>query len=142
MYNEQFINQLIDQAINDKSRYKKVTHTPIEIGDLVLLKEACTKPSNYPMARVKRVTVNDLGEVTGAVVAKGATGEWVKRHSSAIIPLLRLKSTNMPNTSADGVERVPVIRQGETLPSAGRPPRRGAAVVSEQRSHAMLNGDL
>ena len=77
----QFLTQFIDQAVNDKSRYEKFTHTRVEVGDIVLLKENCTKPTNYPMARVKRIQVNDLGVVTGTIVQKGSGGECVKCHS-------------------------------------------------------------
>ena len=40
------------------------------------------------MGRVLETTVNDLGEVTGAVVFKGSSNENVKRHASVLIPLL------------------------------------------------------
>ena len=64
------------------------------MGDLVLLKDNCTKPTNYPMPRIKRFQVNDLGEVTGAIVQKGSSGKCVKRRFSTLIPLLRMKDDN------------------------------------------------
>ena len=45
------------------------------------------KPSNYPMRIVKKVTLNDLDEVTDIVVFKGASCETVRRHVTSIISL-------------------------------------------------------
>ena len=88
LYNEEFFGTLVKQATNKKDRFKPKNHEPIQKNDIVLLKEAFTKPSNYPMGLVKDVEVNSLGEVTGASILKGSTGELVKRHSSVLIPLL------------------------------------------------------
>ena len=46
------------------------------------------KPSNYPMGIVRKVTMNDLDEVTDIIVFKGASRETVRRHVTSIIPLL------------------------------------------------------
>ena len=43
------------------------------IGDIALLKEENMKPNQFPMAIVKSIVENDLGEVTGAVLFKGKT---------------------------------------------------------------------
>ena len=36
----------------------------------MLLKEVNTKPNHYPLALVKETVVNDLGEITGAIIFK------------------------------------------------------------------------
>lgn len=38
------------QATNRKDRYKSVTHDRLYVGDIVLMKEMCNKPTSYPMA--------------------------------------------------------------------------------------------
>ena len=48
IYHEQFIPQLISQAVNEKDRYRPVRHKFISVHDIVLLKEPLLKPSNYP----------------------------------------------------------------------------------------------
>ena len=133
IYNAEFLPQLITQATNEKSRYKPVTHKPIGVGDIVLLKEDHTKQSNYPMARVKKITLNELGEVTGATVFKGRTKETVKRHSSVIIPLLHDTLVDVA-TDTDA----PASSACDTRAKALRV-QRAAATESERRTRAMLN---
>ena len=87
------------------------------------------------MGRVTSIQVNHLGEVTGAVVKKGATGEHVKRHSSVIIPLLRMCECNeiiseQHNLSCNDAP-------SSTGGGAGRPAR-AAAIASRQRTKAMM----
>ena len=86
IYNIEFLTKLIGQATDDKSRYKPVSHDPVEVGDIVLLRKVHYKPTNFPMAVVKSVIINDLSEVTAVTVFKGVTRELVKRHASTIIP--------------------------------------------------------
>lgn len=88
IYNGEFMQNLISQAVDKPNRYAPVNHERLKLGDIVLLKEPHTKCYNYPMAVVKELTVNDSDEVTGVVVMKGRTREFVKRHVSAVIPLL------------------------------------------------------
>ena len=132
-YNVEFLPQLIAQATNDKSRYKPVSHDPIQVGDIVLLKEEHTKQCNYPMARVKRITLNELGEVTGAVLLKGSTGETVRRHSSVIIPLLQ---DTMHADPPDFPVNVHVAQ--DSANKRDRRTQRTAAAASERLSKAML----
>ena len=54
LYNAEFLNTLIKQALNEKSRYKPTYHDKISLGDVVLLKEDYHKPVNYPMGIVKK----------------------------------------------------------------------------------------
>ena len=46
------------------------------------------KPTNYQMAIVTKVIINDLEEVTAVEARKGKNREVVKRHVNSIIPLL------------------------------------------------------
>ena len=69
----------------------------IKEGDVVLLKEVNTKPNHYPLGIVKKVVENDEGEITGAEVLKGKTKEYVKRHSSTLIPLLSVNEEKVNN---------------------------------------------
>ena len=87
-YHEQFIPNLINQAVNIKDRYKPVLHKNVSVGDIVLLKEPMLKPSNYPLGIVTKAILNDLQEVTSVDVRKGCNREIVKRHIETIIPLL------------------------------------------------------
>ncbi|XP_064096674.1 uncharacterized protein LOC135208434 isoform X2 [Macrobrachium nipponense] len=79
-YNFEFLTNLIYQATNEKSRYKPVDHKKPEIGDIVLIKETNTKPSNYPMAVVKKIKINELDEVSEVELLKGGSRELVRRH--------------------------------------------------------------
>ena len=88
IYHEEFLVNLVQQAISEKDRYKPVGHACIEVGDLVLMKEPLLKSSQYPIGIVKEKTENSNGEVTGVVLRKGNTRETVKRHISCIIPYL------------------------------------------------------
>lgn len=94
MYNQEFFSKLVDQAVDKGDRYVSKKHAVISIGDVVCLKEKFCKPNNYPLAVVKEVTVNDFGEITSARIKRGDTGEIVNRHSSVLIPLLQLHSSN------------------------------------------------
>ena len=76
-YNEEFLAKLIYQAVNQQDRYTPITHRAIKVGDIVLLKEQFTKPSNYPLAIVKEIVVNDIGGTTGAILLKGNFRERV-----------------------------------------------------------------
>ena len=108
LYNEEFIQKLLDQSIDKDNRYHPTFHNTINVGDIVLLKEEYVKAHLYPMGRITKTVVNDLGEVTGVEIKKGKTGEIVKRHVTSVIPLLKL---NLPSVTSNSI---PV-----TLSSAG-----------------------
>ena len=91
LYQSEFLQQLMNQAIDRDNRYKPVLHKPLKKGDIVLLKEENCKPNHFPLGMVEEVVLNDLQEVTGAIVRKGTTRERVKRHSSTIIPMINVK---------------------------------------------------
>ena len=135
IYSNEYLGKLIDQATNEKDRYCKVTHDGIEVGDIVLLKEDFTKPIDYPMGRIQTVQVNSLGEVTGATVKKGKTNEIVKRHSSVLIPLLRMREC----FATEGeVAKNFANNAHENAVATEKRPRRAAAVASESRTRTML----
>ena len=141
IYNEEFLYKLLDQSVNEKSRYEKVTHKGLEVDDLILLKEENMKPSSYPLCRVKEVTINDLGEATGAILVKGCNGETIKRHSSCIIPLLQVKEfPNPPFRVSDAAPDQGGSTDAE--PDQGVPtharPKRVAAVQSGRLTKQML----
>ena len=157
-YHEEYFVKLLSESVDRKDRYQPITHSPVAPGDLVLIKEEYSKPSSYPMGRVKSVVTNELDEVTGAHIMKGKTREVVKRHSDAIIPLLRMSECPSYNslvvpTGGDGGGGAsdPAGTGGVTCGHAedetvrnpgactvGRPPRRAAALQSEQRSRLAL----
>ena len=66
-----------------------MTHKNLHVGDIVLVKESFCKPIHYPMAIVKEVVLNNIGEVTSVTLFKGKTRETIKRHSSNLIPILQ-----------------------------------------------------
>ena len=128
-YNEEFTNNLISQAINDKNRYKPISHDTLDVGDVILLKETLLKPSVYPLAVVRKVVKNSLNEVTDVIAFKGKTQEIVKRHSSSIIPLYR------PNINAK--MDVPIDTQ-DAEKKVKRHTNRSAAHVSRAKTASML----
>lgn len=89
VYNEEFKNNLMTQAMDKNLRYKKVLHNKVEPGDIILLKEDLTKFNNFPLARVHATVVNSLGEVTAVKALKGCSRELVERHINTVIPLLK-----------------------------------------------------
>ena len=136
-YNEEFMLKLLDQSLDDKSRYKKVSHQGLEVGDIVLIKEQNTKPSSYPMARVEKVQLNESGESTGAIVIKGCNREKVKRHASCLIPILQMKECPNISPLIAGEQSAARTAVHEEPPRV-KPPRRKAAMVSKQRTKSML----
>ena len=129
IYNNEFIRTLISQAVDQKDRFQPVTHKGVRIGDIVLLKEVNTKPNYYPLAIVRDVLVNNLGEVTGAIVFKGKTRELVKRHASTIIPLLQTNDADYLSESNNG--------HSNFVEDKKRPTRK-AAIVGRAKTQAML----
>ena len=131
LYNEEFLNTLVTQAVDKKDRFRPVKHEKIEEGDLVLIKENFCKSSDYPMAIVKDVIINDLGEVTGATLKKGKTGELTKRHSSNIIPLLRADKDFKTFDSA-------MVDQDQSSVCEPKRQKRSAAIESQRKTKKLL----
>lgn len=95
IYNDEFQQTLINQAINSKDSFKPVNHTILNVGDIVLLKDPMLKVNHFPMGIVRETFKNEAGEVTNIVVKKGSTRELVKRHVSSIIPLVKSEKTEV-----------------------------------------------
>ena len=130
-YEKELTGTLIHQAVNRDKRYVPISHRAIEVGDIVMIKDDFSKPINYPLAVVKDVQINSLGEVTGATLMKGRNHEIIKRHSNAIIPLLANATT--PNTK-------PLINNAEVnQPSR---PMRKSAIKGRQKVSEWINQDL
>ena len=131
IYQNEFLKNLISQAVDRSGRYRPVTHHEVKIGDIILLKEPNQKPNHYPMGIVKKVFKNNLGEVTGALILKGKTREMVKRHSSTIIPLLEENSSdvNVVDNGSQGNAKIKIKK------------KRKAAEISEQKTRNILLND-
>ena len=132
LYNEEFLNTLICQAVDKKDRFRPVKHEKIEKGDVVLIKENFCKASDYPMAVVEDVVINDLGEVTGATLKKGKTGEITKRHSSNIIPLLKLEN-DLASKDNDSVSN------NDSVVCKPKRHKRKAAIKSAEKTKKLLS---
>ena len=129
IYYGEFLSTLISQATDRKDRYRPVNHEKLGPGDIVLLKEPLCKPSSYPMAIVKDVNINSLGEVTGVTVFKGKTRESVKRHVSSVIPLLK-DSLLKPDIDLNIADR---------LDNSDDPPRRYARKAATKCRNLLKN---
>ena len=119
IYQDEFLADLTRQATNLKERYIPVKHQKLEKGDIVLLKEPLTKSINFPMGRVKEVTINTLGEVTDAIIMKG-NRETVKRHVKSLVLLLKASEV-----IAD-TPLVPDLTSSSTEDRSVRPKRKAA----------------
>ena len=130
-YHSEFLATLVSQAVDKKDRYRPVQQHNIKVGDIVLLKELNTKPSNYPMAIVHKLDINSNGEVTGVTLLKGKTKETIKRHISTLIPYLEVKESDKYHRCSPDVDN----DKGTSNPRA----RRNAAILSEHRTREQLN---
>ena len=126
IYHNEFIVNLTVQATDRLHRYKPVMHQKLNVGDLVLLVEPHAKQSNYPMGIVRKVTENSLGEVTSAMVFKGATREEVHRHSTSLIKILDCECLSEESTSSVSNEDIPKV--------ADRPQRAAAKAAKNNIS--------
>ena len=136
-YNEQFLSTLITQSVDKKSRYRPVRHDRVNIGDVILLKEVHTKPLNYPLAIVRKIFINSIGEVTHIIAMKGATRENVKRHITAIIPLLSLSEENVGQE-----EPVQIVKENRPVESTSKPKRKAALKNEENRRNLIADNQL
>ena len=130
IYHKEFIGSLISHSVSDKDRFKPVKHNLINKGTIVLLKEDFTKPHNFPMGIVKDIVVNDLGEVTAAIIRKGSNREIVKRHSSTLIPLL--DSEIDFNSEDNSVPKANIANESGRI-------KRKAAIKSADLTRQILN---
>ena len=106
------------------------------MGDIVLIKDEF-KPTNFPLAIVREIVENRLGEVTSASIFKGSSRELVKRHVTSLIPLLSSDDSAIiadPLTSRK-------IDSTSNLPSSSRPVRK-TAERSKQSWRQLKKADL
>ena len=147
IYNQEMVTQLIEQATDRKDTYKKVHHNLLQVGDIVLMKEENTKPINYPLARVKSIRMNSLGEIVGAEVLKGASREVVRRHTTSLIPLLQRSelTANTKGSQAEG-EIISDQRQAsdanEAEDNKSRRPQRKAAKLAQRKTREMVQDEI
>ena len=136
MYNEEFLSTLVHQAVNEKGRYSPVTHKPLSRGDVVMIKEPNLKPFHYPMGLVKEVKLNELGEVTEAVILKGSTRELTRRHASNLIPILS-------GDKSEGGNNDPVrvtVPNASTVDESNRPQRQSALKAQDRLKGLITKG--
>ena len=103
------------------------------MGDIVLLKEPHLKAIQFPLGIVQKTHVNDLNEVTSAIVRKGKTRELVKRHAHSLIPYISLDNPVDQNDS----HKTESAARGESRPRT----KRKAALASEARSRAIVGDE-
>jgi hypothetical protein len=88
LYYSEFIERLRDQSTSDAGRYKHKSHTPLAVGDLVMIRQDMIKPYFQPMGVVVKVEINGLGETVSATVRK-ANNIVVRRHVTDLVLLER-----------------------------------------------------
>ena len=99
IYEREFLKNLLSQAIDKKQRFTPVKHDRLHVGDIVLIKDNFVKPQKFELGIVRELQVNNLNEVTGAIVFKGSTRELLRRHSSTLIRLLSCGNENITANS-------------------------------------------
>lgn len=107
LYNSNFLTNLFDQGCNLKNRFIPNNHQQLKIGDIILLREPLLKPSNYPLAVITDLVINDIDEVTAVVCLKGSSRELVRRHVTSIIPYLSRQFNDSPNLENSSVDVSP-----------------------------------
>ena len=138
VYHTEFLSTLISQAIDRKGRYKPNLHNKINPGDIILLRDPLTKPIHFPMALVKDVQINTLGEVTGVTAYKGKSGELVKRHVKSIVPLLTRKMDTQEDITEGCKNKSPIVLDTKC---STRPKRQAAKIAQSNWRHQIEVGD-
>ena len=138
LYHEEFLVQLLSQAIDKRDRYKPVSHKVLGPGDIVLLVEPLTKQTNYPLGVVKSVKINELGEVTSAMVLKGKTREVVYRHASSLILLLHAANDSDTIDDSNPVNTV----RSDTIANQRKIPQRRAAKLAKSEIYTQCRENL
>ena len=126
LYHGEYLANLSLHATNVPDRYLPTKHRLVKKGDIVLVKDRLLKPDGYPMCLVLECEVNNIGEVTGLILKKGASGEIIKRHSSCVIPLLSVVGENSNDDSSEVIGR-------------NNRPRRQAAEACVARNRLLLS---
>ena len=121
-YYDEFLANLLNSSTDRASRYKKVNHVRLQVGDLVAIKQKFTKPYFYPIGLVEQIEPNDIDEVVSVSIRKG-NRETVRRHVSDLILLER----GSPSCSEALQSETPVVSS-----VAPRPRRRAAETCVEK----------
>ena len=138
IYEQEFLQNLIAQAVDKKHRFTPVKHNRLDVGDIVLIKEPLVKPQKFELGIIRELQVNRNNETTGAIVFKGSTRELLRRHSSTLIKLLSGNQKESSHASAiDAVDSN--INTESTVASQSR---RKAARECEDKNKYLLNNDL
>ena len=140
-YNEEHLSYLMSQATSDKCRYAEVSHRPLRVGDIVLIREPNIKFINYPMGVILNVFENSIGEVTHAVLKKGSTNETIKRHTSQLKFLFSARDENEP-TDPQPAPMLPLQPDPANPPAPSndsRRPRRRAAQANIDNRQKLIN---
>ena len=128
---------MLNQAVDQKGRYMPVDHVPLSVGDIVLIKEENTKISNYPLGVIKEIFLNDLGEVTHALVLKGRARQVSLLHSTMLIPYMKVNTPDVtPDSSPDSCNN---NLSTDTRNSPSVRSKRTAAIKSRERTQRILN---
>ena len=142
IYHEDFLTNLIYQAVDKVDRYKPILHKIVKPGDIVLLSDKHLKQYRYPMGRVISIEQNSIGETTAARVFKGDTKEIVYRHITSLILLL---SGELCQSESDPKVTDSSTTNSETTPcgSQGVRPKstRQAAVKFQKRLNQWKKDD-
>ena len=134
LYKEEYYAKLMTQSLDQSNRYSPKKHHILSPGDIVLIKEKFTKVNDYPLAIVRAVTTNCLGEVTSAELKRGDTGEIIKRHSSNLIPLLQFNNSLLDSEG----ENLNPIKPATTTKRT----KRSAAIKASNKIKTQINEDI
>ena len=132
-YQSEFLANLVIQATDKKKRFVPKPHSSIKPNDVVLLKDNFVKANSYPLAVVREVVTNSLGEVSSAVLMKGGTRELVTRHVSSLILLV-------PYDACEDV--VQKLHSEPNVSNVRSRPLRSAADASTRRTRSLFSEGL
>ena len=117
-YVTEFLPYLMDQATNISNRYVPKKHHKLAPGDIVIINDGLIKRANMPLAIVRDVKENSLGEVVTARLWKGGTREMVERHVTSLIPIL--ESQEAPGNPKPHNENIMTSPRSSTRPRSSR----------------------
>ena len=102
-----------------------------------VLKEDNTKRINYPLAIVRNIIQNDLGETTTVTVMKGKNRELVKRHVNAVIPIL--SPNNLDSLEAEETSKSDLHAEPPSLAQTTRKLRKSAEASRVKTMQLMMD---
>ena len=137
-YENEFFANLVHQAVNRKNRYEKVSSHQLDLGDVVMLRDPLCKIFNSPLAIVRKIVKNNIGEVTEIEVKKGSTGEICRRHVTSVAFLFRpdLKRDNKENSNGETSQATQ--NKNSTDSKVDKRPSRKAALKFQKNLRNMI----